>query len=810
MQTIWQDVRYGLRGFARQPAFAALAVLTLALGIGAATTIFSVIHNVLLDPFPYLDADRVVALQIRDTTNSRRGGRNGFQLPEFLDFQEQSHVFEDVIGGTNEDILLTTAEGTEQFTGGATTPNTFQFLGVPALLGRGITPDDAKPGAPPVFVMSYKMWVAHYNSDPGVLGRSFVLNGVPTTVVGIMPQRFTKLGSDLWRAITLDRSNPEVNRRYFMFQARLKPGVTIEQAAADLDVIAHRLAKDRPDDYPKQFKAVLVSWVDNVVGQFRTTLYVLAGAVGLLLFIACSNVANMLLARAAGREREMAIRTSLGASRFRLVRQLLIESLLLAAGGVIFGCLFAHFGMKALVLLIPEGLIPRESVISLNVPVLIFSLAVAVVTSLVFGLAPALQTAKRDMVEPLKDSGKGVSSGFQRSWLRNSLVVVEVALSLLLLVGAGLLMRTFVALQTVDLGLNPDNILVARLPLPRGQYDTAAAKQRFFRDLLQRLHALPGVVAATETSTLPPYGGIGTDIDVLGKTPTEKWNTIFQLCSEGYFPTLGLRLVRGRTLSETEVNGARRVAVVNQTFVNKYLGTEDPIGQQVRLKLLETLPNGKVDNPVFEIIGVVSDAKNRGIQEPPGPEMFIPYTVTGAFERGILVRTRSNPEALLNSVRREIWAVDRGVALTLTGTLKEYLSRFSYAEPRFSLVVLGIFASVGLVLVAIGVYSVISYTVSRQVHEIGIRMALGASRTSVLRMVAGMGLRLIGLGAAAGLLVSYWAVTIINNQLWTVSPHDPVTLVAVVGLMALVGLAACFFPARRATRVDPIVALRYE
>jgi putative ABC transport system permease protein len=810
MQTIWQDVRYGLRGFAKQPAFAALAVLTLALGIGAATTIFSVIHNVLLDPFPYLDADRVVALQIRDTTSSRPGGRNGFQLPEFLDYQEQSHVFEDVIGGTNEDILLTTPEGTEQFTGGATTPNTFQFLGVPALLGRGITPEDAKPGAPPVFVMSYKMWVAHYNLDPSVLGRSFVLNGVPTTLVGIMPQRFTKLGSDLWRAVTLDRGNPEVNRRYFMFQARLKPGVTIEQAAADLDVIAHRIAKERPDNYPKQFKAVLVSWVDNVVGQFRTTLYVLAGAVGLLLFIACSNVANMLLARAAGREREMAIRTSLGASRLRLVRQLLIESLLLAAGGVILGCLFAHFGMKALVLLIPEGLIPRESVISLNVPVLIFSVAIAVVTSLIFGLAPALQTAKRDMVEPLKDSGKGVSSGFRRSWLRNSLVVVEVALSLLLLVGAGLLMRTFVALQTVDLGLNPDNILVARLPLPRGQYDTAAAKQRFFRDLLQRLHALPGVVAATETSTLPPYGGIGTDIDVLGKTPTEKWNAIFQLCSEGYFPTLGLRLVRGRTLSEAEVNGARRVAVVNQTFVNKYLGAEDPIGQQVRLKLLETLPNGKVDNPVFEIIGVVSDAKNRGIQEPPGPEMFIPYTVTGAFERGILVRTRSNPEALLNSVRREIWAVDRGVALTLTGTLKEYLSRFSYAEPRFSLVVLGIFASVGLVLVAIGVYSVISYTVSRQIHEIGIRMALGASRTSVLRMVAGMGLRLIGLGAAAGLLASYWAVRIINNQLWTISPHDPVTLVAVVGLMALVGLAACFVPARRATRVDPIVALRYE
>jgi len=811
MQTIWHDLRYGWRGLWHQPSFTSLAVLTLALGIGAATTIFSVIQNVLLDPFPYVDADRVVTIQIRDVSSARPGGRNFFQVPEFLEYQEQSHVFEEVIGGTTEDTLQSTNEGTELLVGGVVTANNFQFLGVPPLLGRGLAPADVKPGAPPVFVMSYKIWAARHNLDPGVLGRTFVLNGVPTTCVGVMPQRFTKLGADVYRPVVMNRGDPEVNRRFFMFQARLKPGVTFEQAAADVDLIARRMAKEYPDRYPKQFAVRIVGWAESIVGQFKTTLYTLAAAVGLLLLIACSNVANMLLARGAAREREMAIRLSLGASRLRLIRQLLIESLLLAVCGALVGCLFAYGGIKGLVLLIPEGLIPREAAIRLSVPVLSFSLAIAVCTALVFGLAPALQTAKRDMVEPLKGSGKGVAGGFRRGWLRNTFVVVEVALSLMLLAGAGLLMRTFVNLQQVDLGLNPDNILVARLPLPRGPYGTAEAKQRFFEAVLQRLHALPGVVAAAETSTLPPYGGIRSDVDIPGKPQTEKRLALFQLCSEGYFPTLGLRLIRGRTLSKEEVTDARRVAVVNHTLVQRFFGNEDPIGQRIKFKLLETLPDGgAVQNPVFEIIGVISDARNQGIRDPLMPEAFIPYTLTGAFERGILVRTATEPNALLNSVRREIWAVDRGVALTNTGTLKGFLAQFSYAEPRFALVLLAIFAGVGLVLVAIGVYSVIAYTVSRQTQEIGVRMALGARRSDVLGMVVRMGLRLIVLGVVIGLLASVAATRVLANQLSGVSARDPITLIAAVAVMTLAGLAACYFPARRATRVDPMVALRYE
>jgi putative ABC transport system permease protein len=810
MQTIWQDLRYGLRNLLNYPSFAFLAILTLALGIGAATTIFSVIQNVLLDPFPYTDARRVAAIQIHDLASSRPGGRGFFQVPEFLDYQAQNSVFEEVIGGSFEDVLLTTGESTELLTGGRVTPNTFRFLGVPAAVGRGIGEADAKPDAPPVFVMAYKMWLQHYNLDPGILGRTFTLNGVPTTLVGIMPKRFTKLGADLWQPITLDRANPAIRDRYFMFQGKLKPGVTLQQAAADIDVIAHRLALVYPRNYPKQFNVNVVSWVDSLVGQFGTTLYTLGGAVGLLLLIACSNVANMLLARAASREKEIAIRTSLGASRSRLIRQLLLESLLLAVAGAILGCVFAYVGLKGLVLLIPDGMIPREAEIRLNVPVLLFSLGAAMLTSLIFGLVPAMQAAKQNMVEPLKDTGKGVSGGFRGGRMRNVIVVGEVALSLVLLVGAGLLMRSFVRLQTVDLGLNPDNILVARLPLPRAQYPDLPSKQRFFDELLRRLHALPGVVAASETSTLPPYGGIGSEIEILGKTHTDRWDAIFQLCSEGYFRTLGLRMLRGRPLSEVDVTGGRRVAVINQTLVNRYFGQEDPLGQHIKLKMLEDFKEGPVENPVFEIVGVIADARNRGIQEPPGPEVFIPYTMTPAFEGGILVRTHGEPTALLNSVRREIWAVDRGVAITMTGTLNEYLTRFSYAEPRFSLVLLGVFSGVGLLLVAIGVYSVIAYTVSRQTHEIGIRIALGAGRHDVLRMIGVMGLRLLLIGIVLGLLISAGATRLIANQLWTISPYDPLTIGSAIAVIAIVGVAACYVPARRAMRVDPIVALRYE
>src|SRR5215813_13738285 len=463
MQTLWQDLRYGARMLLKQPGFTLLAVLTLALGIGSTTTIFSAIQNILLDPFPYTDAHRVVAIQIHDTSSSRPGGRTYYQTPEFLDYQEQNHVFEDIIGGTGGDVLYNSGDGMEQFNGGYVTPSTFSFLGVPAQLGRGITPDDAKPGAPPVFVMSYKLWGKRFNLDQSILGKTFTLNGTPTTLVGIMPPRFTKLGADLWIVRTMERGDPRANRDYWNFQAKLKPGVTVQQAQADIEVIARRLAQIYPDDYPQNFRVRVVDFVDDIVGQFSKTLYTVAAAVGLLLLIACSNVANMLLARATARGKEMAIRSAVGASRMRLVGQLLTESLLLALGGAIVGCLFSYAGIKGLVTLIPEdGLIPSEVEIRLNLPALLFSLGAAVGAAVLFGLAPALQTVRKDLVEPLKDGGKGAGGGFRRGRLRNALVVFEVALSLVLLSGAGLMMRSFVKLQQVDLGFNPKNILFAR------------------------------------------------------------------------------------------------------------------------------------------------------------------------------------------------------------------------------------------------------------------------------------------------------------------------------------------------------------
>jgi putative ABC transport system permease protein len=814
MQTLGQDIRYALRNLRKTPGFAIVAALTLALGIGASTAIFSVMENILMEPFPYPDAQRFYSVQIHDTERNEPGGRASFSGPEYLDYVEQNHVFDRVIANDQLDVLYRAGEGTQMLAGHYVTPGTFEFLGMPALLGRVMQPADYEPGATPVFVLRYKTWVKEFGADPKILNKTLVLNDTPRMLVGIMPPRFAWGDADVWipdkpNRTAVNTAYAGAFPRFWFFLGHMKPGVSVKQAEADLTVVAKRLATVYPKDYPKHFTVEVQSLTDLVVGQFRTTLYIVLAAVGSLLLIGCGNVANLLLARATTREKEFAIRSALGAGRWQLVSQLLVESLILALGGALLGTLLAWGGLKFLVALMPQNIIPAEAAIQLNVPVLLFTLGIAILTAILFGLAPALRVARKDLNEPLRDSGKGQSGGSRHGRFRNVVVVLEVALSLTLLVAAGLLMRSFVALREVHLGLQADHVLVARLPLPVERYKTSDQLVGFYRPLLQRLKALPGVVEVTETSTLPPYGGIGSEIEITGKAHQEKWNAMFQLCSEGYFPVLKIQFLDGRGFTEAEVNGKRKLAVVNQTFVKKYLPGENPIGRQVRIAQLAEFED-KMTDPTFEIIGVVADAKNRGLQDPPDAEMWVPYTVTGSAFRGVLVRTEQEPLTLLEAVRHEVWLTDPNVALTLTGTMEGYIGQFSYAGPRFGFFLMSIFGSIGLILVTIGVYSVLAYTTARRTQEIGIRMALGAQGSDVLGMVIRVGLTLVGIGVGFGLLVSLALGKVIATQLWGVSAYDPWTLTCVPILLILTGLVACWVPARRASRVDPLVALRYE
>jgi putative ABC transport system permease protein len=808
VEDLWRDLRYALRSLGRSRAFAAVAIVTLGLGIGASTAIFSVIDNVLLEPFPYKDPGRMVFLQIHDTARDQEGGRQGYTSDEVLEFTEQNHVFDGVIAASEDAVLYKPAEGVEMFYGVRATPGTFEFFGMPALLGRVLQPADYQPGAPPVFVMRHKTWIERFNGDPGVLNKVFVLNGTARTLVGIMPPRFGWFEADVLIPETPVRGM-RGPAHWFML-GRLKPGVSKEQAAADATVIANHLAKISPQDYPAHFQVLVKKLGDTVIGRFEATLYTILAAVGLLLLIGCGNVANLMLARATSREKEFALRAALGAGRARLVRLLLVESLVLAVGGAALGVLIAWGGLKLIVAAMPQNFIPAESVIELNAPVMVFTLVVAVLTALIFGLAPALQVARRDLNDPLRDSGKGALGGFRTGRMRDAVVVMEVAVSLTLLIGAGLLMRSFVALRELHLGLEADHVFRTVLPLPADRYKTASQVRGFFQPVLARVKALPGVVDAAESSSLPPYGGEDSKIEVSGKSHEDDWHALLQNISEGYFRVLRIPFKAGRAFSEAEINDARRVAVVNETFVSSYLRGENPIGRRVKLAALETLAD-PVRDPWFEIVGVAADVVNSGLQASVQPEVWVPYTVTGSGAQVLMVRSQQTPMALLNDVRQAVWATDAGVALAYSSALEDRISELLYAGPRFGFLLMTIFGCLGLILVTVGVYSVLAYATARKTHEIGIRMALGAKRSDVLRLVIRAGLRLVTAGVAIGLMVSLLLGRVIQAELSPgVKPYDPATLASTTLLLVATGALACWIPARRAARVDPMVALRYE
>ena len=813
VEDLGRDFRYALRSLRRNPAFTAVAIATLGLGIGASTAIFSVIDNVLLAPFPYTGAERMVFPRIHDTARAEEDGRQAYTSDEFLAFAEQNRVFEGVIAASEDPVLYKNGPGVELFDGADVTPGTFEFFGMPALYGRVMQPADYQPGAPPVFVLRHKTWMERFNGDPAVLNKTFVLNGTARTLIGVMPPRFGWYGADVFipqmpvraASTTLAGSSP-----HWFLLGRLKPGVSKAQAAADATVILSHLAKINPRDYPAHFQVLVKQLGDSVIGRFESTLYTILAAVGLLLLIGCANVANLMLARATSREKEFALRAVLGAGRARLIRLLLVESLALAGGGAALGVLIAWGGLKLIVATMPQDLIPSESVIELNAPVMAFTFVVSILTALIFGLVPALQAARRDLNDPLRDSGKGVIGGLRTGRMRDLVVVTEVAVSLTLLVGAGLMMRSFLALREMHLGLQPDHVFQAQVPLPEDRYKTAAQVSGFFQPLLARVKALPGVVDATVSSALPPYAGEDSRMEISGAPNDETWHALVQNISEGYFRVLRIPFKAGRPFSPAEILDARKLAVVNETFASTYLRGENPIGHTVRLAQLETLPEA-VRGTGFEIVGVVADVTNNGLQAPVEPQVWIPYTVTPAGGGVLMVRTQQDPMALMNDVRQAVWATDSGVALALPGPLQDRINQRLYVGPRFAFLLMAIFGCLGLILVTIGVYSVLAYATSRKTHEIGVRMALGAKRADVLRQVIATGLRLVTGGVAIGLLISLLLGRAIQSELSRdVKPYDPLTLAATTLLLVATGILACWLPARRAARVDPMTALRYE
>ncbi len=815
--SVWQDLRYALRSFHKDRGSIALALLALALGIGASTIMFSVVYNVLLAPFPYKNADRLLYIYTRNVNTSGPYGRNVYTVKELLDFRRESHSFSAILSGTTTmDMTYVVGNTTYETLGCAEEPATFAALGFKPQLGREITDSDAAPGAPPVFLMSDRLWHKQFNRDPKILGTTMTINGVARTLIGILPPRFLLFRGDIFYPVRITPDltaafvgGPASQPLYVWTVPVLKPGVTMQQAAAEMNVVLHNEAKIYPDLYPKQFTVTMRTIIDVTTSSLQKMIYILLGAVLMLLLIACSNVANLLLARATARERELAVRATLGASRGRLVRQLLAESFVLAAIGAALGCFMAFGGLYLVKNMIPPDTVPEEIDIQLSMAALMATVGITVVATLLCGLIPAFHAARGDLHARLAATGKGVGASFGHGMVRNGLVATQIGLSIVLLVGAGLMLRTFFALETVDLGINPQGILAARLVFPRGQYATSQAKQALFRQILPRIASIPGVANVTESLGLPIDGTASSTVTVPGTTHEENWTSDLDMVDQNYFQTVGLPLVRGQVFSASDVETARNVVVVNRTLVHDFFGDSDAIGRTIKFDVFDNIHDAP-KNTYFEIIGVVGDARNNGLERAIAPEAFVPYTVIAWLDNQLLIRTSLDPDSILNQVRQQVSSVDQNIALANAGSLESILHRDFFAAPEFGLILLVIFAGIGLILSAIGVFSVMAYTVSLQTHDIGIRMALGAQPSGIMKMVLLNGLRPILVGVVIGIAASFGLTRLMNTLIFGVKTTDPWTFGGVVIVLAAVGLLACVLPARRATQVDPLIALRYE
>ena len=799
-----QDIRFGVRSFLRTPGFTTLAVLSLALGIMATTAMYSVIHAVVLDPFPYKDVDALMS--VKSWNPKQEGFRTYYTTDEFLEFAERTTIFDGVIASTISDVLWTEDGDPQRLRGNYGTPNTFLVMGVPALVGRTYLPDDARTDAAPVVVLGYRFWQRQFGGDRNVVGRQLRLNDQVRTVVGVMPKRFMWRGADVYLPITFERGQVVEGVRNVHLLGRLKPGVNDAQAEADLLPIVRDIVGKMPSQSPAEWRAGLLSFKETFPSSIRDDLWVLFGAVGLLLLIACANVSNLLLSRAAGRQREMAVRSALGGSRWRMVRQLLTESALLALAGGVLGVALAYGALRVILTLVPPNTIPDESEVAVNLPVLLFTLGVSAATSLIFGLAPALHTVG-DLMNPLRSSGRSVTGGSAQALLRRSLVVGAVALSIMLMVGASLMIRTVLAVGRVGLGFQADRVLTLRVPLPERKYPDVARRVLFFEELLPSIASVPGVTAAAVNTNTHPFGNFGWNVEVPGSTANNQ-PVIWHQISADYTKALGISLVKGRLFTPEEVKARRQIALVNEAFERTRLQGADAVGRVVRMPRLTQPPVGLADDRV-EIVGVVHDTLNRGLIDALQPEIYLPYSLAAMANR-VVVQTAGDPAAVTRAVVERVYAVDRDQPVTDVRTVESFLNDFIYAGPRFNVVLLSVFAALGLALAVVGVYGVMAHTVAQQTREIGVRIALGADPGSVGRMVVRSGASLLLMGVGLGLVGSVFGARLLARQIWNVSPFDPISFAAASIVLVAAGLQACVWPAWRASRTQPIVALRQE
>jgi putative ABC transport system permease protein len=801
METLWQDIRYGFRMLARKPGFTAVAVLTLALGIGANTAIFSVVNAVVLQPLSYPESNRLV--QLWERNDAADLSYFAVSVPHYFAWKERAKTLNDMGAFREDGFNLTIESEAVRVEGARVTASLLPVLGVEPARGRNFLPEEEWSGDEHMVILTEGFWRRRFGADSNLLGQTIILDGAAHTVVGIMPTGFVFPVQEQVEVMILYGLNPsqaKEGEHFLRVVARLKPGVALDQARAEMATIADQLGRDSTGRY-SGWTVQIESLYNSTVWQVQEPLLILLGAVALVLLIACVNVANLLLARSTTRNKEMAIRTALGAGRFRLIRQLLIESVLLAVVSGAAGLLLAWWGVDALLALLPSGL-PRQGEIGMDAQVFGFAFAVSLLTGVLSGLGPALHRSRTDLQEALKEGGRTLASGGKFP-IRSFLVVGELALALVLLVGAGLLVQTFLHLQKVEPGFNPTNTLAMEVTPLQSKYPGPEQRVLFFRELLDRCRALPGVESAAAVHVLPLAGGSANSLFIEGRPAPPRGKTpmvSIRAISDDYFNTLGVPLMSGRFLTEREAWGNPRSVIVNQAMARRYWPDEEPVGKRIGWN-----PKG----PWLEIVGIVGDVKETGLAEEVQPAVYVPYLSASFPTMQLLVRTATDPLSLVDSIRRQAQLMDKNQAIAGFMTLEQFLSGVT-AQPRFSALLFGLFAAVALLLAAVGIYGVVSFSVARRTHEIGIRMALGACPLDVLRLVVMQGMRLVLIGVVLGALGAYALGRVVSSLLFGVSPTDPGTFAAMALLLGVVALLACYLPARRATTVDPMVALRYE